>query len=274
MRKIKRANPLINIFLIILAVLTFYPLFFTLMTSFKDNEQFYTRFWSLPNPIIWGNHLTAFIELFPFIVNSVIITTSSIVGILITTSLSAYAFARLRFPCKEIIYMVILALLMIPSLLQLIPQFIILRDLNLLNTYTGIIIGYIAGHQAFSIFIIRTFFDAQPKELFEAARIDGCSEIKTYYHIALPLIKPILSTVAIMTLLAMWNDFLWPLIVASDPDMMPVALGLLRYTRTFQVVQYGPMFAAFFVASLPLIILFLFLMRSFVEGLTTGAVKA
>jgi len=163
---------------------------------------------------------------------------------------------------------------MIPSLLQLIPQFIILRDLNLLNTYTGIIIGYIAGHQAFSIFIIRTFFDAQPKELFEAARIDGCSEIKTYYHIALPLIKPILSTVAIMTLLAMWNDFLWPLIVASDPDMMPVALGLLRYTRTFQVVQYGPMFAAFFVASLPLIILFLFLMRSFVEGLTTGAVKA
>ena len=277
MKKIARANPVINVFLVFLATLTFYPFFFTVITSFKDNEQFYTRFWGLPNPIIWGNHLTAFIELSSFMINSLIICVSSIVGILITTSLSAYSFARLRFPGKEIVYMTIIALLMIPGLLMLIPQFILLRDMRLLNTYTGIIVGYIAVHQAFSIFIMRAFFDTQPIELFEAARIDGCNEIQAYFRIALPLIKPVLGTVSIMTLIAMWNDYLWPLIVASDPSKMTIALGLLRYTRTTtlsKVIQYGPMFAAFVVASLPLVILFFILMRSFIEGLTAGAIKA
>ena len=276
MRKISRWNPVLNLFLLILALLTFYPLIFTVLTSFKDNEQFYADFWGPANPIIWKNYIDAFKEISPYMVNSVIICALSIVGILITTSLSAYTFARLRFPCKEIAYLAILALLMIPSMLQLVPQFILLRDLGLLNSYAGVIIGYIAGQQAFSIFIMRAFFDTQPEELFEAARIDGCSEIQAYYRIALPLIKPILGTVAIMTLLAMWNDYLWPRIVTSDPSKFTVALGLLGYTSAFnyKMILYGPMFAAFVVASLPLVVLFLILMKSFIEGLTAGAVKA
>ena len=274
METLKNRNIFINLFLIFIALLTFYPFFFTVMTSFKDNDQFFTNFWGLPSPMIFANYSDAFVAMVPFMINSLIICVFSIAGILITASLSAYTFARLRFPAKEIIYLTVLALLMIPGMLLLIPQFILLRDLRLLDTYMGIIVGYISIHQAFSIFIMRSFFDAQPDELFEAARIDGCTEIQAYYRIAIPLIKPVMGTVAIMTLLAMWNDYIWPLIVTTDPTMLTVALGLLRFTGTFTVTLFGPMFAAFVVSSLPLIILFLFLMRSFVEGLTTGAIKA
>lgn len=272
--RVKRGNPVSNLVLLFLAALTFYPLFFTLLTSFKDNEQFFANFWGLPNPIILDNYADAFTAIMPFAFNSLVIAVSSITTVLFTTSLSAYAFARLRFPCKEILYMTVLALLMIPGLLLLIPQFILVRDLGLMNSFAGISLGYIAGGQAFSIFVIRAFFDTLPGELFEAAEIDGCSEFKAYYRIALPLIKPVLGTIAIITLLGIWNDYLWPLIVTTDAARLPIALGLLRFIGTFTTTMYGPMFAGFIVASLPLIVLFFILMRSFLEGLTAGAIKA
>ena len=184
-------NPILNIILIILVVLTFYPLFFTFLTSFKDNNQFYMNFWGLPNPVHLENYRDAFSAIMPYLKNSLIIAVFSIFFILLTSSLSAYTFARLRFPFKETIYLTVLALMMIPSMLMLIPQYILLRDLKLLDSFVGIIIGYVAGKQAFSIFVMRAFFSSQPDELFEAARIDGCNEIQAYYRIALPLIKPV-----------------------------------------------------------------------------------
>ena len=209
-KKKRFQNPVLNILLIILLILTFYPLFFTFLTSFKDNNQFFTNFWGFANPVHLENYRDAFAAIMPYLLNSVIIAVISIFLILLTSSLSAYTFARLRFPGKEVVYMTILALMMIPGMLMLIPQYIMLRDLKLLDSYTGIIIGYVAGKQAFSIFIMRAFFSSQPAELFEAARIDGCNEAQAYYKIALPLIKPVLGTVAIMSLLDIWNDYLWP----------------------------------------------------------------
>ena len=267
-------NPITNFILLILVCLTFYPLFFTLQTSFKDNNQFFTDFWGFPKPFMWGNYADAFQAIMPYLKNSLIISVFSISFILLTTSLAAYTFARLRFPGKEVVYLTVLALLMIPGMLQLIPQFILLRDLRLLDSFAGIIIGYVAGKQAFSIFIMRAFFDTQPEELFEAARIDGCNEIRAYYNIALPLIKPILGTVAIMSLLDIWNDYLWPLIVTTDPSKFTITLGLLRFTGSFSTPLYGPTFAGYIVTSLPLVVLFLVLMNSFIEGLTAGAIKA
>ena len=273
-RRKKKINPTINAILIIAVVLTFYPFFFTVLTSFKDNNQFFTSFWGFPNPIILINYSEAFRAIMPYLLNSLIISVFSILFILLTTSLAAYTFARLRFPGKEIVYLTILALLMIPGMLQLIPQFLLLKDLKLLNSFAGIIIGYVAGRQAFSIFIMRAFFSTQPEELFEAARIDGCNEMQAYYKIAIPLIKPILGTVAIMALLDIWNDYLWPLIVTTDPSKFTIALGLLRFTGSFSTPLYGPTFAGYVVTSLPLVILFLLLMNQFIEGMTAGAIKA
>ena len=275
MNKKKRfRNPVLNICLILLVIVTFYPLFFTFLTSFKDNNQFFTDFWGLPNPIHLENYRDAFTAIMPYLKNSVIIAVVSIFGILLTTSLSAYTFARLRFPGKEIVYLSVLALMMIPGMLMLIPQYILLRDLHLLDSFFGICIGYLAGKQAFSIFIMRAFFASQPAELFEAARIDGCNEAQAYYKIALPLIKPVMGTVAIMSLLDIWNDYLWPLIITNDPGKFTISLGLLRFTGSFKTTYYGPTFAGYIVTALPLVVLFLLLMNSFMEGMTAGAIKA
>lgn len=219
------------------------------------------------------NYRDAFKAIMPYLKNSIIIAGISIFFILLTTSLSAYTFARLRFPYKETVYLTILALMMIPSMLMLIPQYILLRDLRLLDSYVGIIIGYIAGKQAFSIFIMRAFFSSQPEELFEAARIDGCNEVQAYYKIALPLIKPVMGTVAIMSLLDIWNDYLWPLIITTDPEKFTISLGLLRFTSSFSTTLYGPTFAA--ISSLPCRCRPLpAVVDSFIEGMTAGAIKA
>ncbi len=264
----------IHTILVILGFLTFYPLIFTVITSFKDNEQFYKHFWSLPSPFIFANYADAFKSILPYLGNSVYISAVSIVILLLTASMSAYAFARLRFPAKEQIFMAILALLMIPGLLELIPQFTLLKKFGLLDRYAGIILGYITGSQAFSIFIIRSFFSSQPEELFEAARIDGANELRAYLNIALPLVKPVLGSVAIVTLLGIWNDYLWPLIVTSDINKYTIALGLIKYKSMFSsTILYGPLFAGYVVTALPLIILFMCLMNYFLEGLTTGAIK-
>ena len=259
--------------------LTLYPLIFTILTSFKDNEQFFKTFWNFPKPWIVQNYIDAARTILPYLGNSIIISVFSILIILLTTSLSAYAFARLRFPAQEAIFMALLALLMIPALLQLIPQYLILRQLRLLipsgiRPYLGIMLGYISGQQAFSIFVIRAFFESQPEELFEAARIDGCNEFTAYYRIALPLIKPVLATVTIVSLLTIWNDYLWPLIVTTDPKYFTIALGLLQFRAAFRtIILYGPLFAGYVVAALPLMILYMALMKYFLQGLTAGAIK-
>jgi ABC-type glycerol-3-phosphate transport system permease component len=270
---------ILNIFLIFFLFLTLYPLFFTIITSFKDNEQFFTKFWALPNPWHFENYRDAVKQIMPYLGNSLIISIGSLAVLLLTTSMSAYAFARLRFPFKEQIFMGLLALLMIPGLLQLIPQYLILKQIGLLRPsgfrpYIGIMLGYIAGQQAFSVFIIRSFFDSQPEELFDAARIDGCNEYFAYIKIALPLIKPVLATITIMVLLGIWNDYLWPAVVTIDKNYFTIALGLLRFQSSLgRVMLYGPRFAGYMVSALPLMVLYLVLMRYFIEGLTAGAIK-
>jgi multiple sugar transport system permease protein/raffinose/stachyose/melibiose transport system permease protein len=269
----------LHIILMFFLFLTLYPLYFTIITSFKDNEQFFKHFWSLPNPWLFINYNDAFATILPYVGNSLIISIGSILIILLTASMSAYAFARLHFPFKEQVFMALLALLMIPGLLQLIPQYLILKSLGLLTStgirpYIGIMLGYIAGQQAFSIFIIRSFFESQPEELFDAARIDGCNEYSAYIRIALPLIKPVLATITIVVLLGVWNDYLWPLIVTTDKRYYTIALGLLKFQGSLgNVVLYGPRFAGYIVATIPLMVLYLFLMRYFIEGLTAGAIK-
>ena len=271
----KACTYIMHAILVLLGFVTLYPFVFTFITSFKDNEQFYKHFWSLPNPVIFSNYRTVSKQILPYIGNSIFIAVCSILGVLLIASMAAYAFARLRFPAKNFLFMTVLALLMIPSLLQLIPRFLLLKRVRLLNTYMGIILGYWGGQLSFSIFIIRSFFDSQPEELFEAARIDGCRELNCYTHIALPLIKPALGTVTINVLLAVWNDYLWPLVVTSDSSHFTIAVGLMQLKAVFEnsTVEWGPLFAGYCVSAAPLVILFFFLMNSFIEGLTAGAIK-
>jgi ABC-type glycerol-3-phosphate transport system permease component len=263
------------LFVILLAILilSFATIALMFFLSFKDNGQIYGRFWSLPNPIRWENYREGWLTMRRSIFNSLVYSLSSVVLVVFLSSLSGYVFARHRFPGKELIYIVILALLMIPGVLTLIPAFVLVRDLGLINTPWALILPWTAGGQVFGILLCRSFFATLPQELFDAAKVDGASEFEQYWRIALPLSWPILVTLAIMHLVSTYNDFLWPLLTISDPKIQVVTDALTQFTNEFGMVNWGPRMAAYAVASLPLVILFAFGMRYYVRGLTSGALK-
>lgn len=270
-----------------LVLLTYYPLVFLLQTSLKDNPQFYHHFWGLPAPYHWENYTQAWGAINGYIVNTVVVTVASVIGTVGLASLSAYAFARHRFPGREQLFYSIIALMMVPGVLTLISSFMWMKQFplaggndvwgrngnGLLNNHLALILPYIAGGQAFSIFVLRSFIAALPEELFEAARLDGASDWTLFRRLALPLSKPIIGTIAIMVAMAAWNDYVWPLIVISDDNLRTLSIGLTFFRGAYSTT-YGPLMAGYALASLPLLVLFLLTMRTFIAGLTSGALKA
>jgi len=254
-------------------VLTFFPFAFMLLTSLKDNNQFYNAFWALPKPLEWGNYVTAWDQIKQYILNSVIVSTLSVIGVLTVASLAAYVFARYRFPGSTALFYAILALFMFPGVLSLTSSFMWVKQLGLMNTKAALVLPYIAGGQVFAIFILRSFIAALPEELFEAARIDGAGEFRVFTTLALPLCRPILGTIAIMNLMSTWNDYVWPLIVLSDDANKTLAIGLAAFQGVNNTL-YGPLMAGYTIASLPLLVLFLLAMKQFMGGLMSGAIKA
>lgn len=275
MQKSLRKELPSHIVLITLVTLSLFPLYYMLSTSFKSNGQFDSNFIGISFPLHWGNYLTAWQAISPYLRNSVIISVSSVVIIVTTSALTGYAIARLRFRGKSVLYISIIALLMIPSTLTLIPLFLEIKAFHGLNTYWGLILAYAAGGQAFTVFVFRQAFASLPEELFEAARIDGCYELKAFGSVALPLTKSILGTMAIWNLLGIWNDYMLPLVTLSSNNKYPITVGIIQFQTEFiSQTLYGPMFAGYILASVPLLILFLFTMRMFMDGITSGGLKA
>ncbi|MEZ4861055.1 MAG: carbohydrate ABC transporter permease [Caldilineaceae bacterium] len=260
--------------LLLLLALTLVPITLMIIFSLKDNGQIYGRFWALPHPVRWQNYVDGFSVMWRYIVNTLASSLSSVVAVVLLASLSGYVFARHRFPFKEPIYLIILALLMIPGVLTLIPAFILVKELGLLDTAWVLILPWTAGGQVFGILLCRSFFATLPQELFDAGRMDGASEFDLYRRIALPLSWPILVTLAIMHLIGTYNDFIWPLITVTSSEVQVVSVGLTQFTSQFGITDWGPRMAAYTVATLPLVILFVFGMRYYVRGITSGAIKA
>jgi ABC-type glycerol-3-phosphate transport system permease component len=274
MRKETKHDLPIHIILILLGILTFYPFVFTIITSFKDNFQFVHNFWGVTWPLHLSNYKDAWSRISRYILNSGIVTTSSVFGVLLVASISAFTFARFNFPGRDLLFFAILSLLMIPGILTLVPSFLLVKRLGLLNTYWALILPYISGGQVFGIFILRSFIASLPEELFESARVDGASTLQTFFSIAIPLSKPILVTVAIMNILGTWNDYVWPLVTIPDGRLWTITVGIVSFSSQYSGLEmWGPMFAGYVIASIPLIILFFFTMRYFIAGLTSGALK-
>ena len=261
----------------ILVALTFYPFVVLILISFKNNVQFFHHPWSLTFPLVFKNYQSAFFALIGYVGNSMFISTVTCFGVVYLSAFSAYVFARFSFFAKEALFYAIVSLLMVPGILGLIPLFMIVKNLGLLNTYWALLLPYIASGQVLGIFLLRTFFASVPKDLFDAAEIDGAGHIRTFFSVAVPLCKPIMVTLAIINLFFTWNDVIWPLVVLSDDDVKTIAVGLLSFQSQFMthsLTRWGPLFAGYVLASIPLLILFLVASRSFVEGLTSGAIKA
>lgn len=272
--KTLRKEFLSHLLLIVLVFLSLYPLIFMLMTSLKTNGQFYGNFFGISFPLHFNNYVEAWHAISKYMFNSVFMAVVSVVFIIVTGSLAGYSFARLRYRLKGFLYIAVLSLMMIPGELTLIPLYLEIKKLGLLNSDWGLILIFAASGQAFTIFVLRQAFASIPEELFESARIDGCSESRAYFTIALPLSKSVLGTMAIWNLLSVWNSFMLPLIALSDPNKYPITVGLLQFKSQFtSETLYGPMFAGYAIASFPLLVLFLFTMRMFMQGLTSSAIK-
>ncbi|MHB0856132.1 MAG: carbohydrate ABC transporter permease [Anaerolineae bacterium] len=260
--------------LTILLLLTFVPIVLLIVLALKDNGQIYGRFWSLPRPVRWVNFSTGWQAIRWFVINSVITSGLSTVFTVVLSALSGYVFARHRFPGKEMIYTAILALMMIPPLLTLIPAYVLVNNLGLVNSYWALILPWTSGGQVFGLLLCRSFFATLPEEFFDAARIDGAGELRAFAEIAVPLSKPILITLAIMRLVNTYNQFMWPLVVISSTRKQVVAVGLTQFTSEIGVTDIGPKMAGYVLATIPLLLLFSLGMRHYISGLTAGGLKA
>ena len=248
------------------------PIYLMLIVSFKDNTQFYQSPTVLTQPLHVENWATAWRLITPTLANSVFLSVSSTIIMLTIALMGAYFFARQRMPLSNLFWNAILILMMLPMIANLVPLFRLLRDLNLLNTLTALILVGAAQGQIFAIFMLRNFVSDIPQDLYEAAEIDGASHFRQMWCIVLPVSGPILGTVGVMHFMTAWNDFVLPLIVMRDHARLPVMVQLIRMAGEY-IKLWGPLMAGYAMAAIPIIILFTFSMRLFVRGLTEGAVK-
>ncbi|MHB9031931.1 MAG: carbohydrate ABC transporter permease [Anaerolineae bacterium] len=246
--------------LLILLVLSMVPVLNMINISLQGRGPVLERFLS--------NYTAGWNEIKYYIANSVVTSLAAMVGVLFLSSLSGYVFARHKFPGKEFLFLAIISLLMIPGIFTLIPSFMIIVNLKLIDSRLALILPWMASGQVFGVLICRGYFQGLPEELFEAARIDGANEFILYLRIALPLALPILATLAIMNLLNTYNDFLWPLIVIRSSAKQVVSVGL-RYVGN----EWQSRMAAYMVSTVPLLLLFAFGSRYYMRGITSGAIK-
>lgn len=210
----------------------------------------------------------------PYTLNTILVCLATVFGVILVGSVSAYVFSKCKFAGKKLLFMAILSFMMIPGVLTLVPSFLWVKQLGLLNSHWVLILPYIAGGQIFAIFLFKSFFDGLPNELFESAKMDGATHFKLYWNLVLPLSKPIISVVAVTNILGTWNNFLWPFITNSDEKYHVVSSGLFIMRGTAVSANFATMFAAYVLASIPLLILFLYATKPFMAGVTSGAFKA
>jgi len=209
-----------------------------------------------------------------YLLNTLVLVVCTAAGVVLFASISAYTLSRYRFPGHRGIFYFIIAAMMFPGVLTFVPSFMVVRELGLLNTYWVMILPYIAGGQVFATFIFKSFFDGLPEELFESARIDGAGHFQIYTQIVIPLSKPVISVVLIMTTFGAWNNFLWPFVTLPEGELHPIASGLYVMATSPFGQNMSTLFSAYMVSSLPLLIIFTYATKPFIEGVTSGAFKA
>lgn len=260
--------------LISLSLLFVMPFLWLLSTSLKPNNQIFVfpPVW-IPRPPIFQHYIEGltFIPFLTYLKNTMIYCTLAVVGTIISSSLVAYSLARIPWRGRTVLFMIIIATMMVPPQVTMIPLFLVFRELGWLNSLKPLIVPHFFG-VPFFIFLIRQFFMTVPKELGEAAKIDGASEWQVYRTVIMPLAKPVLATVGLFTFLQTWNDFLGPLIYLSSQDNYTLSIGLALF-RGEHSALWGALMAVSTVMTVPVIILFFFTQRTFIQGITLTGIK-
>lgn len=273
MQKKKLNNLIIHIVLILGSVIMILPFAWMILTAFKTQaESVQIPLVIFPSELRWDAFKDVFDRL-PFAkayLNTIISAIVTIVGQLVMCSMAGYAFGRLRFPGRDLIFVASLSVLMIPSTLFILPQFLIIQKMGLINTLPALFIPNLFS--AFGTFLMRQFFMGLPKELEEAARLDGCSHFGVFSRIMLPLVKPGLTSLAIITLRLAWNDLMWPMIVNTSADKMTLSAVLANLTGQYSTT-YPTLMAGSLMAVLPMVILFAVFQKQFIEGIAMTGTK-
>ena len=246
-------------------------------TSLKTPQQLYDPTKILPDPVQWSNYRVVLFEAFPFaryVMNSVFVSVLSVIGDVLSSAFIAYGFAQLRFPGRRVLFLLMIATMMFPFAVRMIPLFLIFKELGWINTYWPLIVPSFLGTHAFFIFLLHQFFLGIPKSLLESARIDGANEIQIWWRVVLPLSKPALAVVAILAFEQSWSDFLSPLLYLNDRSLYTLPLGLYSLISGDDVAaNWHLVMAATVTMILPVVVIFALAQRFFVRGVTMTGLK-
>lgn len=272
--KSRKLNWLAATALFALLLLSLAPLLIMVARSFKELYQVVESPIFLTMPLHYENYATAWELVRQYLANTIWLVVTTVAGVLLLSSLTAYVFARYQFPGKKALFAMLIALLMIPQVIGFVPSIaFVCKILRLNNNWFGVLLPYWASGQALAVYLLRSFFEGLPEEMYEAARLDGAGHAELYWMLTLPLSGSILSVIAILNIINAWNDYVWPSIVLADPRKTTIAVGLV-FLRDNASPQPGVEMAAYVIASVPMLILFLAAMRTFVRGIQAGAIKA
>jgi multiple sugar transport system permease protein/raffinose/stachyose/melibiose transport system permease protein len=242
-------------------------------SSLKTQQTIFSDTSLIPQQMHWENYYLAWKEggFGRYFLNSILYTVSVVIGIVIVSSLAAYAFSRFEFPGRNAIFYMFMAAMMIPIPGSFVPLYVLLNKLHLRNTQIGYILCMINVGLSTSIFLLKTFFDKTPRELEDAARIDGCSKLGLWWHVALPLAKPVLAVVVVFNALAVWNEYVLALIIFDSRHLMPLQVALATFQGEF-ITQYPLLMAGLTIAAIPIILVYLAMQKYIIKGVTAGAV--
>ncbi|MEZ0370487.1 MAG: carbohydrate ABC transporter permease [Candidatus Sericytochromatia bacterium] len=251
------------------------PFVWMLATSLMSTAQIYSTPPKLiPDPLQWQNYPKAMqaVPLGRFFLNSLLVSGLTTAGQMVTASMAGYAFARMRFPLRNTLFLLFLATMMIPPQVNVVPLFILMSKLGWIDTYNALVVPGLFG--AFGIFLLRQWFLGFPEELEQSARLDGCNPLQIYWHIALPTALPALATLGIFTFISTWNSFLWPLIVTNSDFMRTLPVGLAAFKGSFREnTEWGQLMAAGVISVIPALAVFLAGQKYFIKGLMAGSLK-
>ncbi|TBL68476.1 carbohydrate ABC transporter permease [Paenibacillus thalictri] len=255
------------------SLITLFPFLWMLATSFKTNREVYSSGLSIiPKSLSLANYIKAFevAPIFVYLMNSIMISVVTTIGVVITSLLAGYSLSRLHFPGRNIIFIAVLGTMMVPHQSSMIPSFIMLKNFGWLDSYKALIIPFLV--YPFAVFMMRNFLLNLPKELEEAAHLDGCSRLQILYKIFLPLSKPAIASIIILNFTHVWNDFFWPLVMTKSVNMRTMQVGLSMLKNEF-TLQWPLLMSATVVSAIPIFIIYILFQRFFVQGSVSSGVK-
>ena len=263
----------IHLFLALVAFTCLFPLFWMVRSALMSNETIFTNKSLFPGEFNFHNFYLAWTEgnFGVYLLNSLFYTVCMVSGVVIIASLAAFAFSRLKFPGSKYLFFIFLAAMMIPLPGSFVPLYVLMNKLHLVNTRIGYILCMINVQLSVSIFLLKTFFDGMPSALEDAARIDGCSKLGIWWYVALPLARPAIAVVVILSSLNIWNEYILATLLLNDKNLMPLQRGLMVFQGSHSV-DYALLMAGLTITALPIIIIYLVMQKHIIKGISSGAV--